>query len=168
MTLEETVCGWVKDLPVIDWHNHLDVRQLVEDRPFDSLYRMWVKADPYKHRAMRICGVPERAITGDASDEEKMAAWKETLPKLLGNPLFVWSEMESRFLSEHPLEMLSPLRILKAFNVTYASPCMGAGDDLSPFADLKGCGIRIVPSLRINLGEKVSPERLEAFLSVGW
>ena len=44
----------VKDLPVIDWHNHLDMEQLAEDKPLGSLYEVWVKADPYNHRAMRI------------------------------------------------------------------------------------------------------------------
>ena len=45
-----------KDLPIIDWHNHLDMRMLAEDKPLGSLYETWVKSDPYKHRAMRICG----------------------------------------------------------------------------------------------------------------
>ncbi len=65
MTFDE-IYSWVKDLPIIDWHNHLDPEAIAEDRPFGSLYEVWVKPDPYKHRAMRICGVPERFITGDA------------------------------------------------------------------------------------------------------
>ena len=88
----------VKDLPVIDWHNHLDLRMLAQDAPLGSLYEVWVKADPYKHRAMRICGEAERVITGDAPEAEKWAAWMRTLPKLVGNPLFVWSKMEMEWL----------------------------------------------------------------------
>ncbi|MBQ3745988.1 MAG: glucuronate isomerase [Kiritimatiellae bacterium] len=94
----DTLYSWVKDLPVVDWHNHLDMKMLAEDKPLGSLYEVWVKADPYKHRAMRICGEPERVITGDASEDEKWAAWTRTLPKLVGNPLFAWAGQELAFL----------------------------------------------------------------------
>ena len=96
----EVLYSWVKDLPIVDWHNHLDLVALAEDKPLGSLYEVWVKSDPYKHRAMRICGEPERVITGDASEEEKWAAWTRTLPKLVGNPLFAWAEQELAFLRE--------------------------------------------------------------------
>ena len=103
----ETLYSWVRDLPIIDWHNHLDIEMLAEDKPLGSLYEVWVKADPYKHRAMRICGEPERLITGDAPEEEKWAAWTRTLPKLVGNPLFAWARQELAFLrgliQEEPL-----------------------------------------------------------------
>ena len=126
----DEIYGWVKDLPIIDWHNHLDVGAIAADKPFGSLYEVWVKADPYKHRAMRICGVPERLITGDAPEAEKMAAWEATLPKLVGNPLFTWSRMEMDFLKGHPLETLTPKKVLKAFKVEYWDPGfrMNAGD----------------------------------------
>ena len=68
MSLAETYYSWVKDLPIVDWHNHLDMAALAADRPLGSLYEVWVKADPDKHRAMRICGEPERLITGDAPE----------------------------------------------------------------------------------------------------
>ena len=83
-----TVYSWIENLPIIDWHNHLDLKMLAEDKPLGSLYEVWVKTDPYKHRAMRICGEPEKLITGDAPEAEKWAAWARTLPKLVGNPLF--------------------------------------------------------------------------------
>ena len=129
MSFDE-IYGWVRDLPIVDWHNHLDLDAIAADKPFGSLYEVWVKADPYKHRAMRICGVPERLITGDAPDAEKMAAWEATLPKLVGNPLFTWSQMEIDFLKAHPLETLTPQKMLKAFNVEYWDPGyrMSAGD----------------------------------------
>ena len=132
----DEIYGWVKDLPIVDWHNHLDLSAIAEDRPFGSLYEVWVKADPYKHRAMRICGVPERLITGDAPDAEKMVAWESTLPKLVGNPLFTWSQMEKDFLQAHPLETLTPKRVLRAFNVEYWDPGfrMNAGDDFDSAA----------------------------------
>ena len=137
----------VKDLPVIDWHNHLDMKQLAEDRPLGSLYEVWVKSDPYKHRAMRICGEPERLITGDASESEKWVAWMRTLPKLIGNPLFAWSKMEMEWLdlfnakSQSSRESIwwrnvenisladwTPSKVLKAFNVECICPCVGVSE----------------------------------------
>src|SRR5699024_3873359 len=58
-------------LPIIDFHNHLDAKDIAKDRRFENIYEMWIKSDPYKHRAMRICGIKEEYITGGASGEEK-------------------------------------------------------------------------------------------------
>jgi glucuronate isomerase len=150
--------SWVRNLPIVDWHNHLDMRMLAEDKPLGSLYEVWVKSDPYKHRAMRICGEPERVITGDASEDEKWAAWKRTLPKLVGNPLFAWALQELSFLrgecprvSRPPSRVLqnienislaswTPSKMLAKFNVEYLSPCVGAGEFLTGFTGLKGSG----------------------------
>ncbi len=151
--------GWVRDLPIIDWHNHLDMRMLAENKPLGSLYEAWVRADPYKHRAMRICGEPERVITGDALEDEKWAAWMRTLPKLVGNPLFAWARMELEWLGiegQSPAETQSrgvggwirgmvnislfdwtPSKMLKKFNVEYLSPCAGAGEFLTGFTGLR-------------------------------
>ena len=76
MTTFDDLYAAAKDLPIIDWHNHLDSAALAADEPLGSLYATWVAPDPYKHRAMRICGEPERLITGDApaSKEKELAA----------------------------------------------------------------------------------------------
>ncbi|NJO00875.1 MAG: glucuronate isomerase [Bacteroidia bacterium] len=83
-----------KDLPVIDYHNHVDPTQLIANYHFQNIARLWVNQDPYKHRAMRINGIPEAEITGPASDKAKFLNWAKTLPKTLGNPLFHWSCLE--------------------------------------------------------------------------
>ena len=161
----EVLYSWVKDLPIVDWHNHLDLVALAEDKPLGSLYEVWVKSDPYKHRAMRICGEPERVITGEASEVEKWDAWTRTLPKLVGNPLFAWAEQELAFLrgtyppSEASAEGGSmrggngewwrevknislgewtPSKMLKKFGVEYLSPCVGAGELLTGFTRFPG------------------------------
>ena len=169
MLKAEEIYSWTKDLPVVDWHNHLSIADIADDRPFGSLYEVWVKADPYKHRAMRVCGVPERLVTGDAPDAEKMAAWEATLPKLAGNPLYAWAQMELKFLESHPLETLSPQKILRAFNVKYASPCVAAGEISAAAAASRRlpADLRIVPSLRMNFGDAVPEDTLEAFDAAG-
>ena len=170
----DTLYSWVRELPIIDWHNHLDLQTLVADMPLDSLYDVWVKSDPYKHRAMRICGEPERVITGNAPEAEKWEAWRRTLPKLVGNPLFAWAQMELDFLGIDGSENVSlsdwtPSKMLRRFGVEYLSPCMGK-DAMTPVSDRPQAdesGIRIVPSLRMNLGETISGETLRRFHSAG-
>ena len=83
-----------KDLPIVDFHNHQSVVDMAKDRKFDNLTQLWVTADPYKHRMMRICGVEEKYITGDATDFEKFEKYCEVFPLLAGNPVYDWSLME--------------------------------------------------------------------------
>ncbi len=83
-----------KDLPVFDYHNHLNPADLAVNRKFGNMVDAWVKFDPYKHRAMRICGVPESGITGTAFDEEKFLNWAGVVPKIIGNPLYMWTALE--------------------------------------------------------------------------
>ena len=173
--------SWVRDLPIIDWHNHLDMRMLAEDKPLGSLYEAWVKADPYKHRAMRICGEPERLITGDAPEAEKWAAWMRTLPKLVGNPLFAWARMELEWLGLDAEQYLhgngenisladrTPSKMLKRFNVEYLSPCVSPSQlsALGQDARSPGNDPKFVPSLRMNAGDVVPEETLEGFHAAG-
>lgn len=85
---------YAASLPIIDYHNHLNPTDLVNDQQFENLTQLWITPDPYKHRAMRICGVPENNITGNTSDKEKYLQWANTVPKTLGNPLYHWNALE--------------------------------------------------------------------------
>ncbi|MTB49971.1 glucuronate isomerase [Lewinella sp. W8] len=82
------------DQPIIDYHNHLIPRQLAEDHHFPNLHAAWLAGDHYKWRAMRMFGVDESLITGDADPREKFRAYARTLPHTLRNPLFHWSQLE--------------------------------------------------------------------------
>jgi len=88
--------GFVRDLPIIDYHCHLPVEQLASDHRFRSMTEIWLDGDHYKWRAMRTNGVPERFCTGDATDWEKFEAWARTVPHTLRNPLYHWTHMELR------------------------------------------------------------------------
>jgi glucuronate isomerase len=83
-------------LPIVDFHCHLPVDQIAANHRFRSLTAIWLDGDHYKWRAMRTAGVPERVITGDASDWEKFEAWARTVPDTLRNPLYHWTHMELR------------------------------------------------------------------------
>lgn len=81
-------------MPVLDYHCHINPQEIAEDRKFDNITQVWLGGDHYKWRQMRSNGVDETYITGDATDREKFQKWAETLPKLIGNPLYHWSHLE--------------------------------------------------------------------------
>ena len=78
-------------MPIIDYHCHLDPKQIAGDVSFENLTQIWLYGDHYKWRAMRANGVDERYVTGDATDREKFLKWAETVPDTLRNPLYHWT-----------------------------------------------------------------------------
>jgi glucuronate isomerase len=80
--------------PIFDYHCHLSPRDIAENRQFNNLFEIWLEGDHYKWRAMRANGVDEKYCTGDASPEEKFAAWARTVPYTLRNPLYHWTHLE--------------------------------------------------------------------------
>ena len=85
---------YARPMPILDYHCHLPPQQIAEDHRFANLTQIWLCGDHYKWRAMRANGIPERCVTGDASDWEKFQAWAETVPKTLRNPLYHWTHLE--------------------------------------------------------------------------
>ncbi len=86
--------GYAAGLPILDYHNHLPLKQIADDTRFENLAQVWLSGDHYKWRLMRANGVPERFCTGDASDWEKFEKWAETVPAAAGNPLHHWTHLE--------------------------------------------------------------------------
>ena len=82
--------------PIVDLHNHLSPADIADDRVYETLADLWLEDDHYKWRAMRLAGVDERVVTGDADPWEKFSAWAATVPRLIRNPLYVWSHLELR------------------------------------------------------------------------
>lgn len=161
--------NYAKALPIVDYHSHIDPHGLADNNPLTDIGALWVAADPYKHRAMRIHGLPESYITGNASTHDKFMAWAETCPYTLGNPLFHWSAMElkrgfgidellsadngeavwnecNRQLAERSV---TPISLLKFWNVETACTSDDLLSDVSLHhkASLKS-GIEVRPSLR--------------------
>lgn len=86
--------NYAEKMPVLDYHCHINPREIAEDRKFENITQVWLGGDHYKWRQMRSNGVDEKYITGDATDREKFQKWAETLEKLIGNPLYHWSHLE--------------------------------------------------------------------------
>lgn len=161
---------YAKDLPIIDYHNHLPPQEIAENKKFSSLTEIWLKGDHYKWRAMRALGVDENYITGNASDEEKFNAWAKVVPATVRNPLFHWTHMELKnpfgvhsFLNEqsaskiysHANELLAQDNfttqgLLKQFNVVMVGTTDDPCDDLKYHKQLQesGFAIKVKPSFR--------------------
>ena len=71
---------YAKDMPIVDYHCHINPQEIYEDRRFSNITQMWLEGDHYKWRLMRSDGIDERFITGDASDKEKFLAFAGALP----------------------------------------------------------------------------------------
>ncbi|MEP3837143.1 MAG: glucuronate isomerase [Algibacter sp.] len=86
---------YAKDLPIIDYHNHLSPKEIAENLPVKNITNAWLNGDHYKWRGMRANGIEERYITGsETSQKEKFLKWAETVPYTLRNPLFHWTHLE--------------------------------------------------------------------------
>ena len=93
-TSETLYHEYAKDMPIIDYHNHLSPKQIAENKPVKNITEAWLNGDHYKWRGMRANGVDENFITGSASLKERFEKWAETVPYTLRNPLFHWTQLE--------------------------------------------------------------------------
>jgi Glucuronate isomerase len=85
---------YAKDMPIFDYHCHLNPKEIAENKKFRNMTEIWLGGDHYKWRALRSNGVDERYINGDADDREKFEKWAETMPYCIGNPLYHWTSLE--------------------------------------------------------------------------
>ena len=83
-----------KNMPIIDYHNHLSPEHLAKDVLFENITKAWLAGDHYKYRAQRTLGINEKYITGNASDPKKFQMWAQTVPYTMRNPLYHWTHME--------------------------------------------------------------------------
>ncbi len=94
-TAEKLYFDYAEKMPIIDYHCHLPVKDIAENRQFKDLTEAWLEGDHYKWRAMRANGISEDFITGkNTSPEEKFKKWAETVPYTLRNPLYHWTHLE--------------------------------------------------------------------------
>ncbi len=86
--------NYAKNMPIIDYHCHIDPKEIYENKKFNNITEAWLYGDHYKWRAMRCNGIDEKYITGDASDYDRFLAWSETIAMSIGNPLYHWTHLE--------------------------------------------------------------------------
>ena len=174
---------YAEDMPIYDYHCHLPVRDIAENKKFENLTQIWLYGDHYKWRAMRANGVKEKFITGNGSDFEKFQAWAATVPKTLCNPLYHWTHLElkryfgiegklldantAKEIYDTCTEMLqtdafSTQRILQKMNVRIVCTTDDPADSLEYHQQLKenqSFPVRVLPAFRPDKAMAVeSPE----------
>ncbi len=175
-----------EQMPIIDYHCHINPQEIAEDRKFDNISQVWLGGDHYKWRVMRAAGATEDKVTGDASDREKFRAFAATMPQLIGNPLYHWSHLELQrgFGITEPLtpdnadeiydkcnEILaqySARQLMEKFNVkaicTTDDPC----DDLhwhEMIAADTTFSIKVLPAFRPDKGINIEKPGFDAYMA---
>ncbi len=118
-----------ENLPIIDYHCHLNPEMIAQDYQFRSITELWLGGDHYKWRAMRANGIDEKYITGtESSDWEKFKKWAETIPYTLRNPLYHWThlELKTAFDISETLNPSSARRIYEQCNQLLQTPAFSA------------------------------------------
>ncbi len=138
----------IKNLPIIDYHCHLDQNAIKNDKGFTDIGELWLAGDHYKWRAMRMAGIDEEYITGSASFHEKFLKYASIVPSLCGNPLYYWTHFELKQVfginkslnsetaeeiyqeANEKIKTLSVQKLLKLFNVHFVATTNDPTEDL--------------------------------------
>jgi len=86
--------NFAEKMPIIDYHCHIDPKEIYENRKFDSITQVWLGGDHYKWRLIRSNGVCEEKITGNADDFTKFKEFSKMLTMAIGNPMYHWTHLE--------------------------------------------------------------------------
>ena len=179
-TAEQLYHEFAKQMPVIDYHNHLPPQQIADDICFENLTQAWLYGDHYKWRAMRTNGVDESYCTGYKNDYDKFEQWAATVPYTLRNPLYHWTHLElQRYFHVH--EILSPStaldiytdcskklqskeysvrNLLHKMNVEFLCTTDDPTDNLEHHQKIQddGFGIKVLPTFRPDKALQVESE----------
>ncbi|WP_407402892.1 glucuronate isomerase [Chryseobacterium sp.] len=169
-TAENLYFGFAQNMPIIDYHNHLEPDVMSINNHFRSPTAIWLDGDHYKWRAMRNFGVEEHFISGTASDKEKFQKWASVVPYTLRNALFHWTHLELKnpfgikeYLNENSASSIynqmqealqtdayRPQSIIKNFNVTTLCTTDDPAYDLGYHKALKSSAFEteVLPAFR--------------------
>ena len=74
-TAERLYYDYAAKMPIMDYHCHINPKEIALNFQFNTITQIWLGSDHYKWRLMRSNGIDERYITGDAPDWEKFKQW---------------------------------------------------------------------------------------------
>lgn len=161
---------YAENMPIFDYHNHLPIQEIDEDKRYATITELWLNDDHYKWRAMRAAGIPEKYVTGDADPLDKFKMWGRTVERLIGCPLYYWTHLElnryfgiSEPLTEQSAEAIfhranellqtpgySARALLVRMNVRALCTTDDPADDLAIHLKLKDqdMGFKVLPAFR--------------------
>ena len=166
-TARELFFKYAENLPIYDYHCHLEPRDIYENAEFHDIGEMWLKGDHYKWRLMRQNGVDEHYITGGASYYEKFEKFIECVELAIGNPLYHWCHMELQRYFDCGLTLkrentkaiwdmcgkvkYTPQKLIEMSNVKAICTTDMPESDLKYHALLKDYSTKILPAFRPTL-----------------
>ncbi len=179
---------YAKDMPIIDYHCHLNPQEVYENKQFKTLTNVWLDGDHYKWRLMRANGIEEEKITGSASDYEKFLAWAKTVPMTIGNPLYHWTHLELKrffdideilneqtapFIWEKANEKLRSVKfgardLITRSNVKVICTTDDPTDSLEyhmKLRDVQGFETQVLPSFRPDKGLEINQEGFKSWIA---
>ena len=114
----------IASLPVVDPHNHANVKEIADNSPYTSAWQLFAATDHYVWEMLRKCGVPEELITGGASPREKFLAMAKVFPLIAGNPVYEWIHLDLKryFGIDEVLSEATGERICDAVDAKLATP----------------------------------------------
>ena len=179
---------YAKDMPIFDYHCHLSEKQILENKRFNDVCEVWLGGDHYKWRLMRNYGVPERLITGDASNHDKFVAYCKTLSTAFGNPLYHWSQLELKEFFNCELEIneenaetiwnwcndyialndVTPQKLIEQSNVKHIFTTNEVFDDLSTFEEIRKRNYKftVTPAFRADKMMNIEAEKYNDFIAI--
>jgi len=177
----------IKELPIVDPHNHGDVREIVENEGWNDIWEVEGETDHYVWELMRRRGVPEEKITGKASNREKWEALAGVFPDFAGNPTYEWIhlDLKRRFdidltISEHTADIIweetkaqlkkdkmAPQRLLREMNVKIMCTTDAPESKLKYHQQAKKevDGIKILPTWRPDKAMKINSNSWTTFVN---
>ncbi|MDD3767042.1 MAG: glucuronate isomerase [Eubacteriales bacterium] len=163
-TAEVLYHRYAKDLPIYDYHCHLNPKEIYENKPYENITQMWLAGDHYKWRLMRQNGVDEKYITGDADDYEKFEKFVECVQYAAGNPIYHWCHLElQRYFGVYEVltaentkliwdrcaqKKYTPQKLIEMSNVKLVCTTDDPLDTLEYHQKLKDSPTKILPTFR--------------------
>ena len=185
-TAEKLYFSYAKDMPIFDYHCHLPEKQILENKPFNDIFEVWLAGDHYKWRLMRNYGINEEFITGSATNKEKFVTYCRVLGTAFGNPLYHWSQVElkeffgcEKEINEENAEAIwdecnayikangvTPQKLIEQSNVTHLCTTNEVFDDLSTFGEIakKDYKFKVIPAFRADKIMNIEAEKYLEFI----
>ena len=185
-TAERLYFSYAKDMPIFDYHCHLPEKQILENKPFNDVFEIWLAGDHYKWRLMRNYGINEEFITGNTTNKEKFMTYCRVLGTAFGNPLYHWSQVELKEFFGCELEIneenaeaiwnecnayirsngVTPQKLIEQSNVSHLCTTNEVFDDLSTFEEIakKDYKFKVIPAYRADKIMNIEAEKYLEFL----
>jgi glucuronate isomerase len=132
----------IKDLPIVDAHNHADVAEIAENRHFTDIWHVEGATDHYFWEMLRKRGIAEPLITGNAPNREKWRAAASVWDDLAGNPTYEWVYLDLKRL----LGIDTAISAATADAIYDAAKAVFQRDDMRPQGLLKRMNVEVMCS----------------------